>query len=153
VRRIVFALCIGMSAACASSGELASPATGATSAEGTVDLFFQNQTTSDVMLYIQWRRDGRLESERIRLGRLAGGATETFTIPYRGDIVTLSVDVPPSPPPSAVGPGTSPDRRLLDEASRGGSARVSSANVESGDSLGWAIVDVSPPSVRFWRIE
>jgi hypothetical protein len=115
---------------------------------------FVNQTTSDVTLYIQWRRDARLESERIRLGRLAGGVTESFTVPYRGDIVTLSLDVPPSPPRSAIGPGTAPDRRLLDERSRGGSTGpVSSVIVEPGDELGWVIVGIAPPSVRFWRIE
>jgi hypothetical protein len=148
VCRIALALCIVTSAACASSR---GPAT---STEGTVDLFFRNETTSDVMLHVQWRRDGRIESERIRLGRLAGGTAETFTVPYRGDIVTLSLDVPPSPPPTTIGPGTSPDRRLLDGASRGGSTGpVSSVIVHSGESLGWAIVDISPPSVRFWRIQ
>jgi hypothetical protein len=148
VFRIALALCIATVGACASSG-------GPTPAnEGTVDLVFRNETTSDVTLHVQWRRDGRIESERIRLGRLAGGATETFTVPCRGDIVTLSLDVPPSPPPSAIGPGTSPGRRLLDEASRGGSTGpVSSVLVEPGESLGWAIIDISPPSVRFWRIE
>jgi hypothetical protein len=145
---------LATSAACASSGEQATPAAGATSTEGTVDLFFRNETTSDVMLYIQWRRDGRLESERIRLGRLGGGATETFTVPYRGEMVTLSLDVPPSPPPTAIGPGTSPTARLLDEPSRGGpSGPVSSVMIEPGESIGWAIRRIAPISVTTWRIE
>lgn len=121
----LLALCVILAAAgCASSG---GPGIEGDGTAGDLELVVINRSTDAVTVFALWQG-----GTRVRLGELRGGATRTFTTPYRGREFWLSVDVLSS---TSSGRGDQPD---------------SMVPVLAGDRLEW-VVQSTYPLELFWR--
>jgi len=126
MQRLVALSVILIAAGCASSSGRSLEGSGDGTA-GEVELVVINRSTDAVTVFALWQG-----ATRVRLGELRGGATRTFTTPYRGREFWLSVDVLSS---TSSGRGDQPN---------------SMVPVLPGDRLEW-VVQSTYPLELFWR--
>ncbi|MCH7934506.1 MAG: tetratricopeptide repeat protein, partial [Gemmatimonadetes bacterium] len=113
--------------------------------DNVLELVVENQTSSVVTVFVQWRNGGR-----VRLGELRQRGSETYTTPYRGSEVALSVDVLGGPAAGAragvlaFGPDGNAGGR--------GNSNVTYVDVEAGDRMEFQIRSVEPLDVSYQRL-
>lgn len=79
----ILLLSIGLVAGCAS----ANTASDDVNSDAVVEMVILNRTAATVTAFVEWQN-----GQRVLLGELRGGATKTFTTPYRGTEIWLSLD-------------------------------------------------------------
>ena len=112
--------------------------------DSVLEMVVENQTSSVVTVFVQWRNGAR-----VRLGELRRRASETYTTPYRSSEVALSVDVLAGPAAGARADAFTfdPDR----DVGRGGREETY-IDVEAGDRMEFQIRSVEPLDVFYQRL-
>ena len=114
--------------------------------DDVVEMVVLNRTSSAVTVFVQWRGGAR-----VRLGELRRRGSETYTTPYRGAELALSLDVLGGP-----STGTTSGRLAFDDPAgnddnRGGGSE-SYVSVDVGDRVEFEIRRVQPIEVFTRRL-